>query len=203
MSMLRRAVSLSALAFEPGQVVFRPRDTRRTPLTVRDTVWSAGAHRSVQLLGPAGRSAEDPHHLVQRAEELRPNDEQVASSHQAIVTAVRQHDSECRLCQRSPQFWSRARRCVIGKRLINDLSALHYYRDNVMPWLIGRHVDPRQLRAGQRVVVRTADGGEFAGVCSAPMSGGTHVPSSTHVIVRRSEGSAPMAYPARTVFHAP
>lgn len=201
---------VSALAYETGQQVFRPRDPDRTPFTVTAVRRTPnGRHRQVELdvHGTGRHPTESPHHLVHVDETLRPDAAMCAASSRLLVASVDAHTEGCSYCGYAVKlggFWATARRCLTGKSLLSELGGLSYYRNNVLPWLAGDPVDPARLASGQHVTART-DSGEVDGVVSKiDQHGQWHEPGEGGlVLLRHRDGTPPTRYPAHTVFHRP
>jgi hypothetical protein len=196
----------SVLQYPAGTRVFRPRDPGRTPYTVLGTRLDAAARNRVVVLDQSDGQTTSayPHGLVHVDQALRPTARQIADSHTELVGAIREETSGCSICRRVPTFWSTAARCAFGKRLMSELGALHHYRDNVLPWLTGRPVDPARLSWGQHVVIRAADG-ELPGVVSVIDDAGVwhDVGEDGVILVRHRDGTPPTRYPVHLVFHSP
>ncbi|MGW1007490.1 hypothetical protein [Streptomyces sp. NPDC002520] len=159
----------------------------------------------IDLARPDGQRAYAyPHGLVHTDPALRPTAEAIAASGTELVAAVTAETAGCSICRRVLTFWSEASRCIVGKRLLSELGKLHYYRDNVLPWLAGLPADPARLRGGQHVTVHTT-AGELAGVVSVIDDHGQwHEPGTDGlVLLRHRDGTPPTRYPAATVFHLP
>ncbi|MFJ3097902.1 hypothetical protein [Streptomyces hydrogenans] len=201
---------VSALAFETGQQVFRPRDTDRALLTVtavRRT--SDNRHRQIELdvHGTGRHPTEGPHHLVHADETLRPDADECAASSKLLVTSVNAHTEDCSYCGYAVKlggFWATARRCLIGKSLLSELAGLSYYRNNVLPWLAGDPADPARLVSGQHVTARI-DGRDLDGVVSKiDQHGRWHEPGEGGlVLLRHRDGTPPTRYAVPVVFHRP
>ncbi|MEV4868547.1 hypothetical protein [Streptomyces syringium] len=198
----------SCFTYEPGQQVFEPRDAERTPVTVVHTAYGPDGRRPVVVLQRRGQEMTrnaDPHHLVRLDEELRPTGIQLAESFAQLAASVDAHTAECRFCQRQYSWWGTCYRCLTGKRMIDAAGGLAYYRDNVLPWLTGKPVDPARVCGGQRVTVRPVDGPEVEASISQIADGGRwHEPGEDRLIcVRMAPDGKPVLYPVAQVFHRP
>ncbi|MEU9761878.1 hypothetical protein AB0D98_19455 [Streptomyces sp. NPDC047987] len=198
----------SCFTYEPGQQVFEPRDAERTPATVVHTTYGPGGRRPVVVLQRHGQETTrnaDPHHLVRLGEELRPTRIQLAESFAQLAASVDAHTAECRSCQRQSVWWGTCYRCLIGTRMIDAAGGLTYYRDNVLPWLTGKPVDPARVRGGQHVIVRLVDGPGYEARISQIADGGRwHEPGEDGLIcVRTAPDWKPVLYPVAQVSHRP
>lgn len=196
----------SVLQYPAGSLVFQARDPDRTPRTVvRTRLDASSRHRQVVLGGRDGTDdCATPSSLVYVDETLRPTGPQIEDCRAHLARAIYEESARCSLCRRAHTFWSTFERCIIGKRLLEELGSLYSYRDNVLPWLTGQPVDPARLQWGQRVVIRTADG-ERAGVVSPIDHDGVWHEAGTDglILVRHRDGTPPTRYAAHLVFHDP
>ncbi|MGC5264119.1 hypothetical protein ACPXCO_24175 [Streptomyces cyaneofuscatus] len=194
--------------YEPGQQLFQPRDAERISLTVVRTTYGPDGRRPIVVLQRPGREKAvnaDPHHLVHVDEALRPTRTQLAESFSQLAASVDAHTAECRSCQRQSAWWGTCYRCVIGRRMIDAAGGLSYYRDNVLPWLTGKPVDPARVRGGQHVNVRPNDGPEFEARIAQIADGGRWHEAGENgaICVRTAPDWASALYPVAQVFHRP
>lgn len=198
----------SCFTYEPGQQVFEPRDAGRTPATVVRTAYGPDGRRPVVALQRQGEETTrnaSPHHLVRLDEELRPTRIQLDELFAQLAASVDAHTAECPYCQRQHAWWGTCFRCLIGKRMIDAAGGLTYYRDNVLPWLTGKPVDPAHVCGGQHVTVRPADSPTHEARISRIADGGRwHEPGEDGLIcVRMAPDWKSALYPAAQVFHRP
>ncbi|AVZ70893.1 hypothetical protein SLUN_00035 [Streptomyces lunaelactis] len=197
----------SALQYPDGSVIWQTRSPA-LPLTVERTTYDAsGRHRRLLCTGVDGqRVYAAPHHVVISDPAQRPTAVRLDSSARELTAAIRRHTADCRSCCEEAVFWGTARRCLLGKRLVDELGALLHYRDNVAKWLEGKPVDPTVLRRGQGVTVR---GWHYDAHlrCHTRQAEfvGRFVEADHHgyLIVREMEHLTTAAYRAVHVFHAP
>ncbi|MWA08773.1 hypothetical protein [Streptomyces sp. BA2] len=194
------------LTYQEGQRVFFVRDSERTPLTVQKVGYDAtGRHPVVFFEAPDKPPSAYPHHLAHVDEALRPTLVQLELSHRELAGQVNAHTAGCSFCRREHVWWGTALRCLEGKRLIDAVGQVLYYRDNIEPWLTGKPVDPARLSNGQPVTVRPHDGPELDACVSRIATGiGWHEPGEGGLIlVRPTNDQAPALYPIQQVFHRP
>lgn len=193
------------LTFREGQRVFFVRDPERTPLTVRKTAYDvSGRHPMVYFVEPGG-GREYPRHLVHVDEALRPTPAQLEQSRRGLSREVNDHTAGCSSCQREHVWWGTARRCLTGRRLIDAVGGVLWYRDNIEPWLTGKPVDPARLQDGQSVTVQPDGEPEFEAVVSRIATElGWHEPGKDGLILVRPKNGQPSAlHPVHQVFHRP